>query len=171
MARPTVSGKPAGFTYIGVLIAVALLGAALATVGSVWHTLAQREREQELLFIGNQFCVALNRYYQSHQRYPRQLDELVEDREQAVVQRHLRKLFIDPMTGQAEWGTVTLPDGQVVGVHSLSAQRPMKTAGFRRGVKILDGEEGYAAWVFMADGKTATQRAAAAALSPAEVRP
>ena len=54
MDAPTARSE-AGFTYIGILLAMALFGVALAATGDVWRTAAQREREQELLFVGSQF--------------------------------------------------------------------------------------------------------------------
>ena len=40
-----------GFTYIGLLIFIALLGIGLAMTGQIWHTSVQREKEAELLFV------------------------------------------------------------------------------------------------------------------------
>ena len=48
-----------GFSYIGLLIAVALLGVGLASAGELWRTAAKREREQELLFAGREFRNAI----------------------------------------------------------------------------------------------------------------
>ena len=53
----------AGFTYIGLLIAVVIIGIALSAVGTIWRTQAQREREQQLLFIGRDFQRAIASYY------------------------------------------------------------------------------------------------------------
>jgi len=47
--------KCLGFTYIGVLMLVAISGIGLAGVGIVWHQDTQREREKELLFIGEEY--------------------------------------------------------------------------------------------------------------------
>ena len=46
------------------------------------------------------------------------------DTRDSIPQHHLRRLYIDPMTGEAQWGLIRLPDGGIVGVHSLSARRP-----------------------------------------------
>jgi hypothetical protein len=62
MHRPSTRSRgaanAAGFTYIGLLIAVVILGVALSAVGMVWRTQMQREREQELLYIGRDFRAA-----------------------------------------------------------------------------------------------------------------
>src|SRR5262245_63821552 len=90
-----------GFTYLGILIAMALFGVALAATGEVWRTAAQREREAELLFVGNQFRTAFMNYYANSpvgkQRFPRTLDDLVEDSRLPVTRRHLRRIYPDPM--------------------------------------------------------------------------
>lgn len=54
--------KQLGFTYIGVLMLVAIAGIGLAGVGIVWHQDAQREREKELLFIGDEYRQAIGSY-------------------------------------------------------------------------------------------------------------
>src|ERR1700730_5398969 len=93
-------GNSGGFTYIGLLIAVVVMGLALSAVGTVWRTQAQREREQELLFIGREFRTAIASYYGSgaHQ-YPQSIDDLLEDKRWPEPRHHLRRLYVDPMTG------------------------------------------------------------------------
>ena len=49
----------AGFTYLTALFIVAMMGGGLALVGEVWHTSAMREREAELLHIGNEYRKAI----------------------------------------------------------------------------------------------------------------
>lgn len=48
-----------GFTYLGVLLLVALMGGALAAAGQLWSPASQRDRERDLLWIGNQYALAL----------------------------------------------------------------------------------------------------------------
>lgn len=123
-----------GFTYIGLLFFIALMGAALVAVAQVWHIQVKRDKEAQLLFVGNQFRRAISLYYERApgglRQYPKQLDDLLQDPRYPNVQRHLRKLYIDPMTGKAEWGLVRTPDGSILGIYSLSEDAPLKTAGF-----------------------------------------
>lgn len=144
-----MNGKQEGFTYIALLIGVAIVGATLAAVGQIWQTVLRHDRERDLIFIGDQFRLALNSYYASNRRYPAKLDELVLDNRDAGVKRHLRKIFIDPMTGRAEWGLVSLQDGEIVGVHSLSEDVPLKKKGFRLADADLEDKDKYSDWVFM----------------------
>ena len=119
-----------GFGYMLMLFALAALGLVLAGAGEVWQVTQQREREAELLFIGNQFRLALTSYQRASPEaaptQPRSLEELVEDKRFVVTQHHLRKLFRDPMSGKPEWGLVKVGD-RIVGVHSLSIAQPLKT--------------------------------------------
>ena len=144
-----MNGRQEGFTYIALLIGVAIVGATLAAVGQVWQTVLRHDRERDLIFIGDQFRLAINSYYASNRRYPSSLDDLVLDNRNAGVKRHLRKIFIDPMTGHAEWGLVTLPDGEIVGVHSLSEDVPFMKKGFRLADADLEDKDKYSDWVFM----------------------
>jgi hypothetical protein len=63
------------------------------------------------------------------------------------MMRHLRKVFVDPVTGKAEWGLVLIGD-RIVGVHSLSEQKPIKQANFEAEVIHFANAENYTQWVF-----------------------
>jgi hypothetical protein len=55
---------------------------------------------------------------------------LLEDRRYPTVRRHLRRLYVDPITGQQEWGLVKAPEGGIMGIYSLSDREPQKHANF-----------------------------------------
>jgi len=146
-----------------VLILLAVLSAGLAGVGTMWHTQAQREREEELLFIGEQFRTALRSYVQGSpagaKRFPNSLEELLQDRRQPTTVRHLRRIFVDPMTRRAEWGLLRQPDGGIRGVYSLSTGRPFRTDDLPGG---LTGGATYAEWKFAVDDAAPVPAAAVA---------
>jgi hypothetical protein len=124
------SGEPqAGFTYLVALLAVAVAGTALVAIGEFWSQARKREKEAELLWVGNQFKQAIGLYYHRSpggvNRYPEKLDDLVEDRRFLTVQRYLRRIYADPMTGKAEWGLIAAPEGGIMGVHSMAKGRPL----------------------------------------------
>ena len=159
----------AGFTYIGILLALALFGVALGATGDVWRTAAQREREQELLFVGNQFRDAFMSYYGAtpagQRRYPRVLEDLVEDNRFPMPRRHLRRVYADPMTGKPEWGLVDAPGGGIAGVHSRSEAKPLKIGNFSAQDAKFEGAERYSDWKFVFVRRNplpSTQRAAPA---------
>jgi type II secretory pathway pseudopilin PulG len=142
-----------GFTYIGVLVLVALMGIGLAAAGQVWHTAAKREKERELLFIGQEFRLALYRYAKhtpgKEKRAPMSLEELLQDPRYPGIQRYLRKIYVDPMTGGTEWGLIKGAAGEIHGVHSLSADEPLKKANFALADRRFEGAKKYSDWVFM----------------------
>ena len=139
-----------GFTYLGALFVIAILSGGLAIIGEVWHTSAAREKEAELLHIGNEYRKAIERYYLSGARqYPRNLSDLLKDPRQPGTVRHLRRLYPDPISGAPDWGLVKAPDGGVAGVHSLSEERPLKTAGFRVRDKEFEAKAKHSDWKFV----------------------
>lgn len=156
-----------GFTYLALLLAVAIAGIGLAAAGQSWSTAAQREREAELLFAGDQFRRAIRLYFLNSPNqstpgaaYPKALQDLLEDKRRGDTKRHLRKLYADPMTGKAEWGLVTVkaPDGErIMGVYSLSQATPFKTSGFRDENRTFEGARQFADWKFSYEPQPAAQ--------------
>jgi type II secretory pathway pseudopilin PulG len=146
-----VSGRARGFAYLTILFIVAIMTSGLAVIGEVWHTAAVREREAELLFIGNEYRNAIGRYVLTglQQQYPRALADLIKDPRQPGTVRHLRRLYPDPITGAADWGLVKAPDGGIAGVYSLSEEKPLKTSGFAVRDAALEGKTKYADWQFI----------------------
>jgi type II secretory pathway pseudopilin PulG len=142
------AGKQRGFTYLGILISVAVIGAGLAAFAELASHAAQREKEAELLFRGNAFRAAIASYYSKESRYPQSLEQLLEDKRYPMPVRHLRKLYADPMTGEANWGLLEAPGGGVMGVHSRSGSRPIKTGNFRLPDQDFEQAESYADWKF-----------------------
>lgn len=169
---PTASnGSVSGFTYIAILIAVAIIGAALATTGVVWHTHQQREREQQLLFVGGQFRQAIGRYYSvgagvgAAGQYPTRLDDLLRDPRRVGIARYLRKIYHDPITGDRKWGLIKDARGEILGVHSLSQAHPIKQSNFPLMDKQFEGKDKYSEWTFIYSPKS--KRPAASAVPPA----
>lgn len=142
------AGRAAGFTYLGVLVLVVIMGTVWGATMEVWHTAMQREKERELLFIGNQFRQAIGLYYREGRQYPARLEDLLKDPRQPATRRYLRKIFHDPMTGKTEWGLLRGPHGEIMGVHSLSEDKPLKLTGFIAADRDFERAENYSAWVF-----------------------
>lgn len=142
-----------GFTYVAVLVAVALIGIMLAAAGMSWSMTQQRARERELLFVGNAFRKAVADYYESTpgtlKRYPASFDDLLKDKRNAATLRHLRRVYVDPMTGLANWGVVRAADGGIQGVYSLGAGEPVKISRFRQRDSEFEGARSYADWRFV----------------------
>jgi len=149
MHYPISIKRERGFTYLVLLLMIAVMGAVLGATAEVWHTAVQREKEKELLFVGDQFRSAIRAYYNDHSRYPHNLEDLLKDPQQAATRRYLRKIYRDPITGKNEWGMERRPDGGIVGVHSLSGTQPIKVAGFTEADSSFDGADKYSKWVFL----------------------
>jgi type II secretory pathway pseudopilin PulG len=115
--------RAGGFTYLSLLFGIALLGVGLSVTGVVWTTEVRRSQKIELAFIGAQFQRAIASYYESSpgnvKKYPANLQQLLEDDRFLFTRRHLRKLYVDPLTRTTQWGLVIAPDGGVMGVYSL----------------------------------------------------
>ena len=123
MASPMSSGRrQGGFTYLVALLLIAMAGLSVLGIAEAWSRAAQREKEAELRWIGNQFTQAIGLYYQrtpgALKRYPERLDDLLEDRRFAKPQRYLRQIYRDPLLGKPEWDLIVAPAGGVMGVRS-----------------------------------------------------
>ena len=146
--------RQAGFTYLGLIIFVAIIGLVGAATLKIGSLLQRAAAEEELLEIGAAFSAALDSYAAATPRggspYPPSLAELLKDPRSPAVRRHLRKVYVDPLTGKAEWGIVYLGDGEtgVVALHSLSNARPLKLANFDSRFKGLDNKEKISEWRF-----------------------
>ncbi|SFW37790.1 type II secretion system protein [Nitrosovibrio sp. Nv17] len=147
------AGGEGGFTYVWMLFVVALAGIVLAGAAQVWKTETQRERETELLFVGEQFREAIGSYYENSpsaaKRFPASQEELLADRRFPAVRRHLRRIYLDPMTGRAEWGLIIKPGIGLVGVHSLSTEKPIKRANFHERYAAFAEARNYREWLFV----------------------
>jgi len=151
--RTTVRrGRQRGFGYLMVLFALAAMGITLAGAGEVWHTAARRDKEAELLFVGQQFRLALASYRDrspvGSPTAPATLDDLLQDPRFPMAVRHLRRAWRDPVTNDAEWALVKVAD-RIVGIHSRSKAEPLRTA-FEPRDATFSGAASYAQWVFEA---------------------
>jgi type II secretory pathway pseudopilin PulG len=141
-----------GFTYIGLMIMIAISGIALAGVGIVWHQDLQREREKELIFIGEEYRKAIGSYYENSpgeiKQFPKTLDELIADNRYPSIKRHLRKLYQDPVSQEKTWG-LEVQQGKIVGIYSLSKRNPIKKTGFPVQYQAFNSAKEYSDWKFI----------------------
>lgn len=171
--RLTTGRRQRGFGYLLVLFALAAMGFLLAGAGQVWHTTAQRERETQLLFIGEQFRLALASY-RDHTpvglpKAPATLDELLADRRFPVPKAHLRRLWRDPITNDTDWVLVRL-EGRIVAVHSRSDREPVRTAFASRDAAFT-GLGSYAQWSFSAAEPRSAPSPATPGNNPSQATP
>ncbi|WP_227470694.1 type II secretion system protein [Massilia sp. YMA4] len=151
--------RPArGFTYVSVIILVAIIGLVAATTLRIGATMQRAQAERELLYIGEQFSDALKSYAgatpQGQPQQPPTLKELLRDPRFPGTRRHLRKIFIDPMTGKAEWGIIYMGDKVgVLGIYSLSTAAPIKVGNFPMRFQAFEGKQKISDWVFTFNGQ------------------
>lgn len=144
-----------GFTYLGLIVFVFIIGLVGAATLKVDALLRRAQLEKELLETGAQFSAALDSYAKAtprgQPRAPLTLEELLRDKRFPNPRRHLRKIFIDPVTGKAEWGLVRAGEsGPILGVHSLSRATPLKQANFDARFSGFENREYLSEWKFMA---------------------
>ena len=152
-----------GFTFLGVLFLIAVMGAALAGVGQLWSVSSQRAKEKELMWVGTQYARALRSYYRSSPgtvAYPRHLEELLEDRRFVVPKRHIRRLYPDPMTGSEDWGLIMSFGEGITGVYSRSDRHAMKRSNFPPRWQAFEGLKRVSDWQFVADDAFADSQSA-----------
>lgn len=135
------------------LFALAIIGVLSTRALQNLQLLERREREEDLLFVGQAYLNAISQYHQQSpgtvKRYPPDLESLLIDERAVRVRRPLRRLYRDPIEGSQEWGIVEAPDGGVMGVYSLSSRTPVKLAGFPPAFDSFEGATTYQDWKFV----------------------
>ena len=148
-----VMPRQTGFTYIAVLLAMLLLALSTQSVMTYVSQQAQREREADLLRIGHAYAQAIGAYYEatpgSVKRWPRQLDDLIEDRRLVSTRRYLRELYPDPVTRLPNWELVKAPDGGIAGVRSRSEAAPLRDTAIDLDGVTLAAASRYSDWQFV----------------------
>ena len=161
----------AGFTYVAMLFLVVLMGIALTALTGLWSTMAKRDREAQLLFVGGQFRKAIENYRVANPNvgdgYPKDFQALLLDPNAPVVKRYLRQVYLDPMTGTTNWGLVKTPGGGIVGVYSQSKAQPLKTANFPAWAEQFADATTYSDWIFAPSAPGAPNPAGGTATSGA----
>jgi type II secretory pathway pseudopilin PulG len=126
--------SPRGFVYPLLLLSILIIGITTAAVGEVWSTQMKREKEEELLFRLGELRRGILQYRVDHNRFPKELKDLLVDQSQLQTRRYLRRIYSDPMTGKPDWKLVLMvdPSGTVSGiqdVHSQSKEKSLKLLG------------------------------------------
>ena len=159
-----------GFSYIALLVAIVIIGINLGAAGKYWQNVMLRDKEEELLFRGNQYRQAIERYYVAvpgRLQYPGKIDDLLADSRTPLGKRHLRQKYMDPMTGKdfeiitsqtvTTGVTITAPQVSampgIIGVHSGSDKEPLKKDNFPAANQDFAGKSKYSDWMFVASVK------------------
>ena len=156
-----------GFTLAAVVVIMAVMAILLTVAVETVSFQQRREKEEELIFRGNQVVEAIRLFRARNGRFPLNLVELV-----TAKPRVLRKTWVDPMTGLPDWEPVFLGEegvavtgpglaatptpapargpgpphaaksGAIIGVHSRSCEEA---------IKLYDGRSRHCEWKFYFD--------------------
>lgn len=89
-----------GFTYVGVLLGVALVGLALGGAAQLASKQVERQRAAQADWAFRQYRAALLSYHKAapgaERKMPPALDDLLTDRRYLGIVRHLRRLYEVP---------------------------------------------------------------------------
>ena len=89
--RPGASSREGGYALAVLLVSIAVMGILMSMAMPVWKTAIQREREEELIFRGEQYARAVGLFQRKAAgAFPPSVDLLVE-------QRFLRRKYKDPI--------------------------------------------------------------------------
>lgn len=114
--------REGGYALFTILFMAAVLLILLGTAVPRLLTVGQREKEEELIFRGEQYARAVRLYYRKYGRFPTELDDLVKINNNV---RFLRKFYPDPMNPNGKWRLIRVgPAGQLLG--SVVQRPPMK---------------------------------------------
>ena len=150
-----------GYAMAALLVTIAIMSLLLSVAMPVWRHEAQREKEEELVFRGQQYVRAIRLYQMKTRALPPSVDALVQG-------RYIRRKFKDPVTNDdfeiigagspqavpgapAQAGQVSQPQsasqtqsgfapGGVIGVRSKSKDES---------IRVYQGRTHYNEWAFV----------------------
>jgi type II secretory pathway pseudopilin PulG len=137
-AAPSRAGRGPGedgYAMAALLVAMSVMAVFMTVAMPVWNTQAQREKEAELVFRGEQYARAVMLYQRKFANaLPPSLDVLLND-------RYLRKKYKDPITGKdfqllsgaSVQANAGVPGGQVPGAQTPGGTSSSGGAGTRTG--------------------------------------
>src|SRR5262245_3368003 len=101
----------AGFTLAGLICFVTAASITMAVMVPLRAMESRREQEKELIFRGEEFVRAIQKYQRKYQAYPASIDDLIA----RDGYRFLRKQYKDPISGEDFRLINVNPDGTLNG--------------------------------------------------------
>ena len=117
-----------GFAMAALLVAMAVMAVVMSVLLPVWHTLSVREKEEELMFRGQQYDRAIQLFRKKNAAPgPPNVDALIQG-------RFLRKKFKDPITdGDFDFvGVNAGPNAPGVQAPNMPGARPQSSPGVQQ---------------------------------------
>lgn len=156
-----------GFTLVAVVVAMAVMAILMEVAVQTVTFQRQREKEEELIFRGQQYVEAVRLFRARQGRFPLTLKELAETKP-----RVLRKVWLDPITGKNDWvpvflgeeggaaekagGAVPVPTPPSSGERQNEARGPIigvRSRSCKEAIKLYEGRSRYCEWKFFFDPK------------------
>jgi len=106
--QPEVKDSEQGFLLLAMVLMVSLVLIALAVAAPVIARDLRRDKEVESMHREQEYVRALRLYYRKFKTYPPSMDAL----EKSNNVRYLRKQYVDPLTGKADWRIVHVGENQ-----------------------------------------------------------
>jgi type II secretory pathway pseudopilin PulG len=136
---------------LAVLVFIALASFAAMAAAEAWTLTLKREREAELLFVGEQYRRALESYWRLSpgpvKTLPTTIDQLLLDDRFPQPVMHLRRAWADPVTGEKL--QLVKSGNVIVGVQSGSKDAPVKVANFPERYVHFESAASYQQWRFI----------------------
>lgn len=131
--------RQAGYAVIVVVLLLALVAIALTAAVPRVLTQGRREREEELIFRGEQYRRAIGLFNRKFGRLPLSLDELLYTSQLSF----LRRAWPDPMSSKGEWRVIRVgPSGELIGsVTGRAGPNPQALAGSGQGTSGTTQEQ------------------------------
>jgi type II secretory pathway pseudopilin PulG len=156
----------AGFAMAALIVTLAVMLLAMSAAAPTWRYIVKDDKEQELIFRGNQIADAIQRYQAKNgNAVPPTLEVLVKG-------KFLRKAYKDPMAEDGEWRLIHLGEtvGARTGPGSSPTRRPSQawqrrsrfgmagqplggivgvaSTSEEEGLRLYNGRSKYSEWVF-----------------------
>jgi type II secretory pathway pseudopilin PulG len=152
--------RNSGFTYIALIAIIAIMGICLGAAGKYWSFVMLRDREAELLFRGDQYRLAIERYYLAipgRTQYPQSIEDLLKDSRSPNPKHHLRKKYLDPFTGEDFLEIRDPTSKRLIGVKSADVQMPLRQADFPAPYETFASKTRHTDWEFVTSIKAGGQ--------------
>ena len=121
--RSVRGNRQSGYVLLAILFALTVLIVGLAVAAPRAAVALQRTKEDELIRRGQQYALAIRRFYKKFGRYPSNIDQL----ENTNNIRFLRRRYLDPLTGKDDCAPIQL--GQARPATGFFGQKITNTSG------------------------------------------
>jgi type II secretory pathway pseudopilin PulG len=152
-----------GVAFLILMMVLTILLISLTVAAPDIYTVGQREREEELIFRGNEYARAIMFYHRQFNRFPTSVKDLIK---KTNGYRFLRHAYPDPMTRSGKWRFIHANAAGVV-IDSKTLTPP---AVKKPGENSSGGESQQAAKTLTPNGETPQQSSSSTSSSDNEVK-